>query len=120
MPSIRFQKTLTENEGEAGATGSTTITAGSRKGVANYNIRHASLSVMSYEFPFGSGRNGLTEADISNQVLGGWELTWTQTLQSGLPFTVGFSRYPTATYLRARTVRTSSLPTNRLKCRIGR
>ena len=31
---------------------------------------------------------------FANQVFGGWELTWTQTLQAGLPYTVGYSGSP--------------------------
>ena len=49
---------------------------------------------MSYELPFGKGRHFMNHGGVVNQVLGGWELTWTQTLQSGQPFTVNFSNSP--------------------------
>ena len=49
---------------------------------------------MSYELPFGQGRAFLNRGGFANQVFGGWELTWTQTLQAGLPYTVGYSNSP--------------------------
>ena len=49
---------------------------------------------MSYDLPFGKGRRFMNHGGILNHVLGGWELTWTQTLQSGQPFTVSFSGSP--------------------------
>ena len=49
---------------------------------------------MSYELPFGKGRPLMNRGGILNHVLGGWELTWTQTFQSGQPFTVTFSGSP--------------------------
>jgi hypothetical protein len=49
---------------------------------------------MSYDLPFGKGRRLLNRGGIVNHVLGGWQLTWTQTLQSGQPFTVSYSGSP--------------------------
>jgi hypothetical protein len=64
------------------------------KAVASYNITHRFVHLMSYELPFGSGRQFFNKNRFANQVIGGWELTWTQTLQSGLPFNVGYSNSP--------------------------
>lgn len=88
-----FQKTLTDNEGDVGASGVDYYNRRLEKGLASYNIKHRFVSVMSYELPFGRGRKWLTHG-IANQALGGWELTWTQTLQAGLPLTVGYSGSP--------------------------
>jgi hypothetical protein len=89
-----FQKTLTEAEAETGATGVDYYNRRLEKGLASYNIKHRFVHVMSYELPFGKGRRFLNGGGFSNQVLGGWELTWTQTLQSGLPFNVTMAGSP--------------------------
>ena len=86
-----LQKTLTETEGEGGDNGITFYNRRLEKARASYDIRHRFVNVMSYQLPFGAGRRWLNGKGLSNQVLGGWELTWTQTLQSGPPFTVGFA-----------------------------
>ena len=36
----------------------------------------------------------MNRGGVLNHVLGGWGLTWTQTLQSGQPFTVNFAGSP--------------------------
>jgi hypothetical protein len=89
-----FGKTLTENEGETGDGGITYYNRRLEKGLASYHIAHRFVGVMTYELPFGRGRQFLQNSRLGNHVLGGWELTWTQTLQSGLPFTVGYAGSP--------------------------
>ena len=89
-----FGKTLTENEGETGAGGITYYNRRLEKGLASYNIAHRFVNVMSYELPFGKNRKWINQSRAADLAIGGWELTWTQTLQSGLPFTVGFANSP--------------------------
>jgi Carboxypeptidase regulatory-like domain/TonB dependent receptor len=89
-----FQKTLTDNENETGVGGVDYYNRRLEKGLASYSIAHRFVNVLSYELPFGRGRAFLNNGGFTNQVLGGWELTWTQTLQAGLPYTVGYSGSP--------------------------
>lgn len=89
-----FGKTITENEGDTGAGGLTYYNRRLEKGLANYNISHRYVNVLSYELPFGKGRRWLNDNGFLNHLTGGWELTWTQTLQSGLPFDVNFAGSP--------------------------
>jgi len=84
------QKTITETEGEGGDNGITFYNRRLEKARASYDIRHRFVNVLSYQLPFGAGRRWINGQGFSNQLLGGWELTWTQTLQSGPPFNVGF------------------------------
>ena len=49
---------------------------------------------MSYELPFGKGRHFANKTGFVDHIIGGWELTWTQTFQSGQPFTVNFANSP--------------------------
>ncbi len=89
-----LQKTITETEGEGGDNGITFYNRRLEKGRASYDIRHRFVNVMTYQLPFGTGRKWLNSRGFTNQVIGGWELTWTQTLQSGPPFTVAFAGSP--------------------------
>ena len=89
-----WSKTLNESEADGSASGVTYYNRRLEKARSSTDIRHRFVSVMSYELPFGKGRKLLNRSGILNQVLGGWELTWTQTLQSGQPFTVTYAGSP--------------------------
>jgi len=85
-----YAKTLNETEADGGDNGVTFYNRRLEKGRSNTDIRHRFVSVMNYELPFGRGRRWM-QSGFANQVLGGWELTWTQTQQTGQPFTVNFA-----------------------------
>jgi hypothetical protein len=87
-------KTLTESDSEAGAGGITFYNRRLEKARANYDLNHRFVSVMIYELPFGKGRRWMNAGGWKDHALGGWEITWVQTFQSGVPFTVGFSGSP--------------------------
>jgi hypothetical protein len=89
-----YSKTLTDVSGEGGASGITYYNRALEKGRADYDIRHHFVSVMTYELPFGKGRRWMSRGGFADQILGGWMLAWTQTLQSGQPFSVTFSGSP--------------------------
>ena len=89
-----FSKALTNAESDAGAGGITFYNRALEKGRANYDIRHRFVSVMTYELPFGKGRRWMNGGGVGNLLFGGWEMSWTQTLQSGPPFTLSFTGSP--------------------------
>jgi hypothetical protein len=89
-----WSKSLNESEADGTETGVTFYNRRLEKGRSSTDIRHRFVSVMSYELPFGKGRPLMNRGGIFNHVLGGWELTWTQTFQSGQPFTVTYSGSP--------------------------
>lgn len=89
-----YAKSLNETEADGGDAGVTFYNRRLEKGRSNTDIRHRFVSVMSYEMPFGRGRKWMNAGGAANHVLGGWELTWTQTFQSGQPFTVNFAGSP--------------------------
>jgi hypothetical protein len=89
-----WSKTMNENEGDGGDSGITFYNRRLEKARSNTDIRHRFVSIMSYDLPFGRGRRLLNRGGFVNHVLGGWQLTWTQTLQSGQPFTVSHSGSP--------------------------
>lgn len=89
-----LSKTLNDADNDGGAGGITYYNRRLEKGRANYNIRHRMVTVMTYELPFGRGRAFLNRGGWLNRMLGGWDLAWTQTLQSGPPFTITFADSP--------------------------
>jgi hypothetical protein len=89
-----MSKTITEHEAETGDNGLTYYNRRLEKARANYDIRHRYVNVLSYELPFGRGRRFMNVGGFRDHVLGGWQVTWTQTFQSGPPFNVGFAGSP--------------------------
>lgn len=89
-----FSKTLNDADSDGGVSGITYYNRRLEKGRANYDIRHRFVSVNTYELPVGKGRKLLNRGGVVNAVLGGWELAWIQTFQSGPPFSVSFSGSP--------------------------
>ncbi|MGH9663447.1 MAG: hypothetical protein ACRD9L_03370, partial [Bryobacteraceae bacterium] len=83
-----FEKDLANVDGEGTATGITYYNQSLEKGRTSFDTTHRFVSVFTYQLPFGTGRRWMNRGGFLNQVLGGWELTETQTLQSGTPFTV--------------------------------
>jgi hypothetical protein len=86
-----WSKSLNENESDGGDGGVTFYNRRLEKGRSSTDIRHRFVSLMSWELPLGKGRRWMNKGGLLNNVLGGWELTWTQTLQAGQPFTVSFA-----------------------------
>jgi hypothetical protein len=89
-----FSKSLNNGDDDGNASGITFYNRALEKGRANYDIRHRFVSVMTYELPFGKGRKFMNRGGFLNTLLGGWDLAYTQTFQSGPPFTVSFAGSP--------------------------
>ena len=90
-----YQKNLANTDGEGTAYRDYLLQPKSGEGPNRVSTRRtAFVSVLTYQLPFGKGRRWMNKGGLFNQVLGGWEFTETQTLQSGTPFTVTFSGSP--------------------------
>jgi hypothetical protein len=89
-----YAKTLDESDDDSAATGITYYNRRLEKGRAGYDVRHHFMSILSYELPFGKGRRFLNHGGIVNHAIGGWDFTWTETLESGLPTSVTFAGSP--------------------------
>ncbi|HTC63903.1 MAG TPA: carboxypeptidase regulatory-like domain-containing protein [Candidatus Saccharimonadales bacterium] len=64
-------------------------------GPATYDVRNAGVMNVSYELPFGHGRQMLNSVSgWENNVVGGWILNSIVTIQSGFPFTPQLSFNP--------------------------
>ena len=89
-----WSKTINNGDDDGSATGITYFNRSLEKGRANYDIRHRSVSTITYELPVGKGRQWMNQGGWKNALLGGWEVVWIQTFQSGPPFTVTFAGSP--------------------------
>ena len=86
--------TLDNSDDDGNASGISYFNRSLEKGRANYDIRHRWVTSTTYELPFGKGRKYMNSGGLKNTLLGGWELVWIQTFQSGPPFTVTFGGSP--------------------------
>jgi hypothetical protein len=57
-------------------------------GNSNFDVPHAFKGIVSYELPFGQGKQYLNHNEVTNIVAGGWRISGTFIKQSGNPFTV--------------------------------
>lgn len=63
------------------------------KALAGYNRSHRWLATVNYELPFGQGKKWATSG-FMKYVLGGLELSWVQTVESGNPLNFSFDGSP--------------------------
>lgn len=89
-----WSKSLNDVDDDGGATGITFYNRSLEKGRASYDIHHRWVSTITYELPVGKGRRFASGGGWKDAVIGGWELVYSQTFQTGPPFTVGFAGSP--------------------------
>ncbi len=89
-----FQKTLDEADNDGVASGISYYNRRLEKARAGYDARHHFTSILTYELPLGKGRRLVNRGGVLNHLLGGWDITWTQSFESGLPASVTFSGGP--------------------------
>lgn len=89
-----WSKTLDNADDDGVATGISYYNRSLEKGRANYDVEHRWVTNVTYELPFGKGRKWMNRGGWKDLVLGGWEVVWIQTFQSGPPFTVTFAGSP--------------------------
>jgi hypothetical protein len=71
------------------------------KGRAAYDRTHVFVTSFTYELPFGQGRHFVNNNKFLDYLIGGYELAWIQSIESGNPFGFTFTNspynyYPTA------------------------
>jgi hypothetical protein len=89
-----FSKAINDADNDGGMGGVTFYNRALEKARANYDITHRFVSVMTYELPFGRNRRFMNVTGWRNALFGGWDFAYTQTFQSGPPFTVTFAGSP--------------------------
>ncbi|MSV27235.1 MAG: TonB-dependent receptor [Bryobacterales bacterium] len=89
-----WSKTLNDYDADGGTGGISFYNRRLEKARASYDIHHRWVSTLTYELPVGKGRRWMNTGGVRNALLGGWEVVWIQTFQTGPPFTVGFAGSP--------------------------
>jgi hypothetical protein len=64
------------------------------KGRAGYDRNHVFVASATYDLPFGRGKALLNRGGAWNYAVGGYQIAWIQTFQSGLPMTFTFANSP--------------------------
>ncbi len=64
---------------------------GLEKGPAGFNRSHMWVGAVTWALPVGKGRRFLSGGGILDKLLGGWEIVYIQSLESGNPLVFGFA-----------------------------
>ena len=64
------------------------------KGRASYDMRHRFVTSFTYELPVGRGRQFRNRGGFLDYIIGGYDLSWIQTVDSGNPFGFTFANSP--------------------------
>jgi hypothetical protein len=95
-----FSKTINSQDTDNAGTGVAPIqNRNLEKGRAGYDRNHRFIGVINWELPIGRDRKfGAGMGRVANALIGGWELSWIQTLESGNPLTFSFANSPNNYY----------------------
>jgi hypothetical protein len=88
-----YSKALDACDNECGG-GVTYYNRRLQKGVAGYNRTQHAFVQFSYELPFGKRQRWLNGGRVVDYIAGGWNLSFSQVFDSGMPFGVGYSNSP--------------------------
>ena len=89
-----YAKALDEADGESAVTGVDLYNRRLEKGVWRLDVTNRFVDTFTFDLPFGKGRQFLNNSSLLDKVFGGWQLTWSDTIQSGRVFGVSFSGSP--------------------------
>jgi hypothetical protein len=91
-----FSKTLDSQDGDNSGSGVAPIqNRGLEKGRASFDRNHRYIGVINWELPVGRNHRFFSGMGrLTNTLLGGWELSWIQTIESGNPLTFSFANSP--------------------------
>ena len=89
-----FSKAIDEADGEGSTSGITYYNRRLEKGRAGFDVNHRLVALFQWELPMGKGRRLMSGGGWKDYALGGWNLNYMQTAQSGLPYTITFAGSP--------------------------
>jgi hypothetical protein len=90
-----FSKALNSQDSDTSGSGVSPIQDRSlEKGRATYDRTHRFVSNVTYELPLGKGKRFINRGGAWDLVLGGFEINWVQTFESGNPLTFSFTNSP--------------------------
>jgi hypothetical protein len=90
-----FSKAINSQDNDNDGTGVAPIQNRSlEKAVAGYDRGHRYVAMVTYELPLGKGKHFLDRGGVWNHLFGGYEIAWTQDVESGNPLTFSFANSP--------------------------
>ncbi|MCC6863025.1 MAG: TonB-dependent receptor [Bryobacterales bacterium] len=81
-------------DNDGGASGITFFNRALEKGRAGFDLTHRWVTYLTYELPVGKGRKWMSKGGAMDYLLGGWNVSWVQTFQSGPPVTFTMAGSP--------------------------
>jgi hypothetical protein len=102
LVSYTFSKSLSDLNGTRDA-----FNRSVERSVTDSDVPHRLTIAGSWDLPFGRGRHFLPNTNaVANMVIGGWQLSTSQTFQSGFPMGIGFTggTFPVGTSPRVQVV----------------
>jgi hypothetical protein len=93
-----WSKNITDADADGAVSGVTYYNRSLEKARSNFDISHRFVGTFIYELPYGKGRRFGNHGGITDFIAGGWDLMFSQTLQSGPPITVTFAGAPSTPY----------------------
>jgi hypothetical protein len=110
-----WSKAINDSDADGAASGVTFYNRALEKARAGYDLAHRSVTYATYELPIGSGRKWMSGGGFKDYLLGGWNLSWIQTFQSGTPVNFTISGSPNR-YLPGLNIRPNALvPADQIK-----
>lgn len=90
-----FSKAINSQDNDNDGSGVAPIqNRGLEKARAGYDRNHRFVAYATYQLPVGKGKKWMNRGGILNAIFGGYELAWIQTVESGNPYTFGFTGSP--------------------------
>jgi Carboxypeptidase regulatory-like domain len=93
-----WSKNLTDADAVGTASGVSYYNRRLEKARSNFDISHRFVGTFIYELPYGKGRPYGNHGGVTDAILGGWNLMFSQTIQSGPPMTVTFAGAPSTAF----------------------
>ncbi|MDX1982369.1 MAG: TonB-dependent receptor [Bryobacteraceae bacterium] len=90
-----FSKCLNSQDNDNSGSGVAPIqNRGLEKGRCGYDRSHRFIGTINYELPFGKGKRWANSGGWKNWIIGGLEVSWIQTMETGNPLTFSFANSP--------------------------
>ncbi len=87
-----FSKAIDEDSDDGAAGGITFYNRRLEKSRSDYDVTHRWVTYATYELPFGKGKKWMRGANwLVNGLLGNWAINGIQTIETGAPFSFGFT-----------------------------
>jgi len=87
-------KALDDCDNDQVCSGETYYNRNLEKGRAGFDITNRTVTYATYALPIGKSRKFMNHGGVLDYVFGGWNVTWVQTYQTGLPVTFTMAGSP--------------------------